>query len=90
MARGVKRGVGTMPASAGCMSIRSRDVLKAMALGADAVLVGRAVLYGVAAAGRSGASRALGILREEIDRGLALLGAPSVKELGPRFLVRAG
>ena len=48
-----------------------------------------AVLYGVAAAGRSGASRALGILREEIDRGLALLGCPSVKDLGPQYLVRA-
>jgi len=68
---------------------RGSDVLKAMALGADAVLVGRAVLYGVAAAGRPGASRALAILREEIDRGLALLGAPSIKELGPGFLVRA-
>ena len=68
---------------------RGSDVLKAMALGADAVLIGRAALYGVAAAGRPGASRALAILREEIDRGLALLGAPSIKELGPRFLVRA-
>jgi (S)-mandelate dehydrogenase len=67
---------------------RGSDVLKAMALGADAVLIGRAVLYGVAAAGRPGASRALAILREEIDRGLALLGSPSIKELGPRFLVR--
>jgi len=68
---------------------RGSDVLKAMALGADAVLVGRAVLYGVAAAGRPGATRALAILRQEIDRGLALLGCPSVRELGPRFLVRA-
>jgi (S)-mandelate dehydrogenase len=68
---------------------RGSDVVKAMALGADAVLIGRAVLYGVAAGGRPGASRALAILREEIDRGLALLGAPSIKELGPRFLVRA-
>jgi len=68
---------------------RGSDVLKAMALGADAALVGRAVLYGVAAAGRPGATRALAILRQEIDRGLALLGCPSVRELGPRFLVRA-
>ena len=68
---------------------RGSDVLKAMALGADAVLIGRAALYGVAAAGRPGASRALAILREEIDRGLALLGSPSIKKLGPRFLVRA-
>jgi (S)-mandelate dehydrogenase len=60
-----------------------------MALGADAVLVGRAVLYGVAAAGRPGASRALTILREEIDRGLALLGCASIEDLGPHYLVRA-
>src|SRR5262249_42594350 len=44
---------------------RGSDVLKAMALGADAVLVGRAALYGVAGAGRPGAARALAILREE-------------------------
>src|SRR5207248_10408044 len=68
---------------------RGSDVLKAMALGADAVLIGRAVLYGVAAAGRPGAARALAILRAEIDRGLALLGCPSMNQLGPRYLVRA-
>ena len=68
---------------------RGSDVIKAMALGADAVLVGRAMLYGVAAAGRPGAARALEILRQEIDRSLALLGCPSVKDLGPHFLVRA-
>jgi (S)-mandelate dehydrogenase len=68
---------------------RGSDVIKALALGADAVLIGRAALYGVAAAGRPGAARALAILREEIDRDLALLGCPSVKELGPRFLVRS-
>ena len=67
---------------------RGSDALKAMALGADAVLVGRAVLYGVAAAGRPGASRALAILREEIDRGLALLGCASIEDLGPHYLVR--
>src|SRR5207237_4087956 len=68
---------------------RGSDIVKALALGADAVLVGRAVLYGVTAAGMPGAARALAILREEIDRDLALLGARSISELGPRFLVRA-
>ena len=67
---------------------RGSDIVKALALGADAVLVGRAVLYGVAAAGMPGAARALAILREEIDRDLALLGARSISELGPRFLAR--
>ncbi|HEY3909489.1 MAG TPA: alpha-hydroxy acid oxidase [Stellaceae bacterium] len=69
---------------------RGTDVLKMLALGADAVLAGRAPLYGVAAAGRAGAKRALDILREEIDRDLGLLGVPSIAELNPRLLARAG
>lgn len=67
---------------------RGTDVLKCLALGADAVLLGRAALYGLAAAGRSGVERAIDILREEIDRDLGLLGAPSVKDLNPQFLTR--
>jgi isopentenyl diphosphate isomerase/L-lactate dehydrogenase-like FMN-dependent dehydrogenase len=53
------------------------------------VFAGRAVLYGVAAAGKGGARRALDILREEISRDLGLLGVPSTAELSPRQLVRA-
>ncbi len=68
---------------------RGTDVIKALALGADAVLAGRAILYGVAAAGRDGAKRALDIFREEIDRDLGLLGVPSFSELNSRLLVRA-
>ena len=49
---------------------RGTDVIKALALGADTVMVGRATLYGVAAAGRAGVKRALDILRDEIDRDL--------------------
>lgn len=67
---------------------RGTDVLKAIALGADAVLLGRATLYGLAAAGEKGVDRAIDILREEIDRDLGLLGAPSVKDLTPEFLTR--
>lgn len=69
---------------------RGTDVIKALALGADGVLVGRAILYGVAAAGRAGARRALDILREEIDRDLGLLGVPSIAELSPRLLIHTG
>jgi (S)-mandelate dehydrogenase len=69
---------------------RGTDVIKAMALGADAVMIGRAALYGVAAAGRDGARRSLGILRDEIHRDLGLLGTPSLAELGPHLLVRSG
>ena len=60
---------------------RGSDIVKAMALGAHAVLVGRATLYGTAAAGEAGATRALTILHEEIDRVLALVGCTSIEEL---------
>lgn len=62
---------------------RGTDVVQALALGADGVLVGRAMLYGVAAGGEAGAARALAILREEITRTLVLLGLTSVDELSP-------
>ena len=65
---------------------RGSDVVKAMALGASAVLVGRSTLYGVAAGGYAGATRAIAIFREEIDRVMALLGARSVAELTPELL----
>ncbi len=67
---------------------RGTDVVKALALGADAVLLGRATLYGLSAAGEPGVERAIDILREEIDRDLGLLGAPSISALGPEFLTR--
>jgi isopentenyl diphosphate isomerase/L-lactate dehydrogenase-like FMN-dependent dehydrogenase len=65
---------------------RGSDVVKALALGAQAVQVGRGTLYGVAAGGEAGARRAIAIYREEIDRVLALLGCPNVTELGRQFL----
>jgi (S)-mandelate dehydrogenase len=67
---------------------RGSDVVKALALGAKAVLIGRAVLYGLAAGGQAGAEHALGILRTEIDRVLALLGCRSCGELSPDYLFR--
>lgn len=66
---------------------RGSDIVKALALGADFVLVGRAALYGVAAGGEDGAQRALQILCKEIERTLALIGCCSIAELGPRFLL---
>jgi (S)-mandelate dehydrogenase len=65
---------------------RGTDILKALALGADMVFVGRAALYGVAAAGEAGVSRALNILREEIVRNLGLLGAPTLADLSADLL----
>lgn len=61
---------------------RGTDIVKALALGADAVLLGRATLYGLAAAGEAGARRAVHILQDEVDRTLALLGVCSPSDLG--------
>jgi len=60
---------------------RGSDVVKALALGAKAVLIGRPTLYGVAAGGEEGAARAIGIFRDEIDRTMALIGCRSIDEL---------
>ncbi|MFX1765329.1 alpha-hydroxy acid oxidase [Paraburkholderia sp. A1RI-2L] len=60
---------------------RGMDALKARRLGAQGVLLGRATLYGVAAAGEAGALRALQILRDEVDNGLAQLGCASLDRL---------
>ena len=57
---------------------RGADVVKALAMGADGVLVGRATLYGACAAGQAGALRALEILRDEVERTMRLCGAPTV------------
>jgi isopentenyl diphosphate isomerase/L-lactate dehydrogenase-like FMN-dependent dehydrogenase len=65
---------------------RGSDVVKALALGAKGVFVGRAPLYGVAAHGEPGAARAIEILREEIGRVMALLGVNDVAELDRRYL----
>jgi (S)-mandelate dehydrogenase len=65
---------------------RGTDIAKALALGADAVMLGRATLYGLAAGGEAGASHALDILVSELDRVLGELGCNSVAELGPDFL----
>ena len=66
---------------------RGSDIVKALALGATAVLIGRPTLYGTAAAGEAGAARAIAILREEIDRVLALLGCPGIAALNPEYVV---
>jgi 4-hydroxymandelate oxidase len=60
---------------------RGTDVLKALALGAKAVLVGRPILWGLAADGQAGVERVLEILRREIDLGMALAGCASLAEV---------
>jgi 4-hydroxymandelate oxidase len=60
---------------------RGTDVVKALALGTRAVLVGRAALYGLAVGGAEGVERVLGLLREEVELALALCGCPSPGEV---------
>lgn len=66
---------------------RGADVVKALALGARACMVGRAWLYGLACAGQAGVERALTILRDEIDLAMALLGRPTIADLDRSALV---
>jgi isopentenyl diphosphate isomerase/L-lactate dehydrogenase-like FMN-dependent dehydrogenase len=66
---------------------RGTDIVKALALGAKAVLIGRATLYGTAAGGEAGAARVLSLLEQEIDRALALLGCATISSLDPDHLV---
>lgn len=69
---------------------RGSDVVKAIALGATACMIGRAWLYGLAAGGESGVERALTILRDEIDVSLALLGCSDLSQVDRDILVKAG
>ena len=65
-----------------------QDVLKALALGARACLVGKAFLYGLAARGGAGVTLALEILRKELEISMALCGENDVRGAGPQMLVR--
>jgi 4-hydroxymandelate oxidase len=65
---------------------RGTDVIKAIARGAQAVLLGRPVLWGLAVDGERGVSRALEILRAEIDNSMALSGCPTSADIGPDLL----
>jgi isopentenyl diphosphate isomerase/L-lactate dehydrogenase-like FMN-dependent dehydrogenase len=65
---------------------RGTDIVKALCLGARAVLCGRAYAYGLAAAGEAGVNRAIEILRTDLDRTLRLLGCASVAELDRSYV----
>jgi len=65
---------------------RGTDVIKALALGASAVAIGRPQLYGLAAAGADGVQRVVDLLRAELDLAMALVGAPSLDALGPDLI----
>jgi isopentenyl diphosphate isomerase/L-lactate dehydrogenase-like FMN-dependent dehydrogenase len=65
---------------------RGSDIVKAICLGARAVLIGRAYTYGLAAAGEEGVTRAIDILREDLLRTMALLGCPSLAALDESYV----
>ena len=67
---------------------RGGDVVKALALGATAVGIGRPVMWGLAVGGQDGASRVLEILRGELDHTLALCGADGAADPHPGLVVR--
>jgi (S)-mandelate dehydrogenase len=69
---------------------RGSDIVKALARGAQAVMIGRATYYGVCAAGEEGARRALEILSDEFVRTMQLCGARRVADIGPDLLFSGG
>ena len=68
---------------------RGTDVIKALSLGANAAMTGRATLYGLAANGERGVERALEILTTEMERAMGQLGVNSVADLGPHIIRRS-
>ncbi|SAL06862.1 L-lactate dehydrogenase [Caballeronia calidae] len=84
------RTSGKMPVLLDSGVRRGTHIAKALALGARAVMVGRAPVYGVAAGGKEGALRALSLLKSEFDRTMTQLGCPSVAELSSDLIFRPG
>jgi 4-hydroxymandelate oxidase len=66
---------------------RGTDIVKALALGARAVCVGRPVLWGLATDGQAGVEHVLGLLRDELDLAMTLCGAPTIADLGRDLIV---
>ncbi|RPI41576.1 MAG: alpha-hydroxy-acid oxidizing protein [Betaproteobacteria bacterium] len=90
------RALPAVAAQAGAMTVmmdsgirRGTDVLKALALGAQFVFIGRPFLYAAVVAGEAGVRHAIHLLREEIDRDMALVGVTSAAEMTPRRLAPA-
>jgi isopentenyl diphosphate isomerase/L-lactate dehydrogenase-like FMN-dependent dehydrogenase len=61
-------------------------VVKALALGAQAVLIGRPAIWGLAARGEAGVAHVLDLLREEVLLALSLLGCPTPQDVGPEHV----
>jgi L-lactate dehydrogenase (cytochrome) len=86
---GVKAQAGSMTVMMDSGIRRGTDVLKALALGAQFVFVGRPFLYAAVVAGDEGVAHAIKLLREEIDRDMALIGIPSLAAMGRQRLAAA-
>ncbi len=67
---------------------RGSDIVKALALGASACMIGRAYLYGLGAGGEAGVAHAINLLIEEVRRTMALIGCPSVAQLNHDYLMQ--
>ncbi|MCB1714698.1 MAG: alpha-hydroxy-acid oxidizing protein, partial [Candidatus Competibacteraceae bacterium] len=67
---------------------RGTDVFKALALGANAVLIGRPQLYALAVAGALGVAHMLRLLREELEVTMALAGTPTIDSISPASIYR--
>src|SRR5437867_8178932 len=80
---------GRMPVLVDSGFRRGSDIVKALALGARAVCIGRPYLWGLAAFGQPGVERVLDILRRELRAAMQQLGAPSIKDITPAMVRRA-
>ena len=85
---GVLDAAGDMPVMLDSGVRRGGDVLKALALGARCVFVGRPFNYAAAVGGEAGVAHAIGLLRAEVDRNMAMLGINRLDELHPGLLRR--
>ena len=84
----IRQAVGDMPVMVDSGFRRGTDVLKALALGADFVFIGRPFNYAAAVASYAGVAHAVALLALEIDTDMGLLGINSLRELGPDRLMR--
>lgn len=69
---------------------RGGDILKAICMGAHAVLIGRAYAYGLAAEGEAGVARAVAILKADLERTMVLLGCKTLQDLNASFVATPG
>jgi L-lactate dehydrogenase (cytochrome) len=65
-----------------------QDVMRALALGAKACMVGRAYIYGLGARGEEGVTEAIGVIRRELETTMALTGVNKISEIGPQVIVK--